>query len=106
MILDILIRFKKILESLGNYRVIYGVSVITILIGLMLEASKPDKYGLMSYLIFIGLPIYVLTIIIILFESFMNIMSTDRSLFDKKVIGLYLICMFVFINFTAVFLMT
>ena len=104
MISDILTNLKKTYESLGNFRFIYGMCLIPILLGIIMEVSNPSGHGLSRTLVFIGMPIYFGTFLIVTIDGFINFRSKKRTTFDKKVISFYLVFIFLATNIAMLYI--
>ena len=104
MISDILIKLKKVYDSLGNFRFIYGTCLAPILIAIIMDTLNNDSHGLNRTLIYIGVPIYLGTFFIIVVDGFINFRSKKRSSFEKKIISVYLIFIFLVTNIAMLYI--
>ncbi|MCB1593394.1 MAG: hypothetical protein KDI76_00645 [Xanthomonadales bacterium] len=99
-----MINFEKIYKSLGNYRLVYGMCLIPILLGIIIDSHNPNSHDDIRLVVFIGIPLYIGTFLAVVIDGFINYISKKRTSFDKKVISFYLLFIFLVTNIAMLYI--
>lgn len=81
-----MINFEKIYKSLGNYRLVYGMCLIPILLGIIIDSHNPNSHDDIRLVVFIGIPLYIGTFLAVVIDGFINYISKKEPLLIKKLL--------------------
>ncbi len=103
MVMDILSNMKKTFNILGVYRVVYffmALFTMLILIEVYIHSSGDGSIG---GVVMLGFPLYIITIIVILYNIVVVYFISKTSAKKKMVVGIYLLFLFFLLSIFPLF---
>lgn len=91
MILGILTNMKKIFGILGRYRITYFFIALFLMMILVEEYIHITGDGSIGVLLMLGFPLYLITLVVVLYDIVLVYFNSKTSANKKFVIGIYIV---------------